>query len=227
MIYLLLLTLLLWLSFFYDICERKRNKVFWEGFVLMAFVLIAGLRWRLGIDTTRYLDTYYYEIPTIEKFSFEDYTLWNSPLYYLLCSMVKSMGGRFYIIQIIHSLFVNLLIFKYINKHSKNLFTCLFFYYVFCYLNYNMEIIRASFSIVICLFANDYIKDKMWFKGYALYIIAFLFHYQAIIAMLMPLLFFLKFDFKGVTILIAAFLLVTSPAYSWKIILNSSNLARR
>lgn len=204
MIYLLLLILLLWLSFYYDISGRKRNKVLWEGFALVAFVLIAGLRWRLGIDTTRYLDDFYYKVPSIDKFSFDDFTLWESPLYFLICSLVKSMGGRFFIIQIMHSLFVNVLIFKYIKKHSKYLFTCLFFYFVFCYFNYNMEIIRASFSIVICLFANDYIMDKKWLKGYALYIVAFLFHYQTIFAMLMPLLFFLKLDYKGIVILFAA-----------------------
>ena len=70
MIYLVILFLLLILSIHYDICEKTRNRVFWESLILLIFVLLAGLRWRLGIDTTRYLDTYYHDLPTIDKFSF-------------------------------------------------------------------------------------------------------------------------------------------------------------
>lgn len=204
MIYLVILFLLLILSIHYDICEKTRNRVFWESLILLIFVLLAGLRWRLGIDTTRYLDTYYHDLPTIDKFSFEDYPLMRSPLYYLLCSLVKTVGGRYYIIQIIESLFVNTLIFKYIKKHSSYFFTCLLFYFLIYYTIYNMETMRASFGIAICLFGNDYIKDRKWLKGYLLYLVAFLFHYQFLILLLLPLLSFIKLDFKGIIILFAA-----------------------
>jgi hypothetical protein len=68
-----------------------------------------------------------------------------------------------------------------------------------------METMRAGISIAICLFANDYILDKKWIKGYLLYLLALMFHPQTIVMFILPLLFFMRFDKKGIIILIMAF----------------------
>ena len=108
-------------------------------------------------------------------------------------------------VQLIQAAFVNILIFKYIKKHSKNIFTCVFFYFWMGYTGYTMEIMRGSMSIALCLFGNDYIIEKKWFKGYLLYALALCFHAQTIVLFLLPMLFFLRFNKLGILVLIGAY----------------------
>ena len=68
-----------------------------------------------------------------------------------------------------------------------------------------MEIMRGSMSIALCLFGNDYIIDKKWWKGYLLYFIALCFHAQTIVLFLLPAFFFLRFNKVGVLVLVGAF----------------------
>lgn len=207
MIYLSILVTLLFLSFYYDIKGKTKNRDFWYRFILLVFILISGLRWRLGVDTPNYLGDYYHVYPTIDNFSFEDYGVFSSPLFYLLISIIKTFGLRFYVVQIVHATIVNILIFKYFSKHSTYFFTCLFFYAITCYTTYNMEIMRASMGIVVSLFAYDYIIEKKWIKAYILFFIAFLFHPQFIIMFFFPLLFFLRFNKTGVVFLFISFMI--------------------
>ena len=111
MIYLIVLFLLIILSLRYDIQGKTKNFVFWYRIVLVVFILIAGLRWRLGVDTPNYLENFYYWHPTLDKFSFSEYGLGKDPFYVLINSIVKTLGGRFYIVQLIQASIVNVLIF--------------------------------------------------------------------------------------------------------------------
>ena len=205
MIYIIVILLILFLSFQYDISGKTRYREHWYWIILAIFILIAGLRWRIGIDTTRYLYGFYHGYPTLDNFSFKTYYVGRDPFFYLINAFVKSIGGRFYLFQLIHASFVNGLIFIYIKRHSSYIFTCVFFYAIMTYLNYNAEIMRGSMSIVICLFANDYFLEKKWLKGYLLLVIALMFHGQTIVLFFMPLFLFLRFNFIGIVTLVAAF----------------------
>ena len=205
MIYLIVIVLLLFLSFRYDINGKTKGRDEWYLAILIIFILIAGLRWRLGVDTPNYINSFYHRYPALEEFSFEDYPIGKDPFYVLINSIVISMGGRFYMVQIIQAAFVNTLIFKYVRKHSRYIFTSVFFYFLITYFNYNMEIMRGSMSIVICLFANDYVLEKKWVKGYLLYIIALFFHAQTVVLFLLPALFFMRMNKLGVAMLIGAY----------------------
>lgn len=206
MIYCAILFLLVCLSFQYDINGTKKGRDIWYGIMLMAFILVAGLRWRIGIDTPAYLYRFYHEYPPIDHFSWEDYPVGKDPFFILINSFVKTIGGRFYLVQLIQATIVNVLIFKFIKKHSKYIFTCLFFYAITCYTTYNMEIMRGGLSIVICLFANDYVLEKKWVKAYLLYILALMFHVQTLLLFFLPFLTFLKFNKCGIVVLCGAFL---------------------
>ena len=207
MIYIFVLLLLLFLSFHYDICGRKEHKNFWYFFVLVTFILIAGLRFRIGADTTNYIERFYHEYPDITKLSIDDFHLGSDPAFVLVNSFVKSLGGRFYVVQLIHALFINTMIFGYFKKHCSYIFTVIFFYFIYIYISFNMEIMRASTSIVICLYANDYIQEKKWIKGYFLYLVALSFHIQTLLLFILPPFFFLKFNKTGLCILSGAFFL--------------------
>lgn len=205
MLYISIFIILLYLSFRYDLMGAKTFKDFWYVFMLVVFILVAGLRYRLGEDTPNYLWGFYHKYPPLEKFSLSDFSIGSDPLWVLLNSIVKSIGGRFYHVQLIHATIINVLIFKYIKKHSSYIFTCLLFYAFCCYTNYNMQIMRASLSVVLCLFGNDYVLERKWFKGYVLYGIALFCHAQTILIFVLPFLFFMRLNAKGMLLLIFAF----------------------
>lgn len=207
MIYFLIICILLCLSFRFDVNGKISGKKFCYQFVMVIFIVLAGLRYRLGVDTTSYLYRFYHEYPSLSSYSWENFSIANDPLFVLLNSLIRFVGGRFFIVQFIHAAFVNIFIFLYIKKHSTHIFTCLLFYFIICYFNYNMEIMRGSMSIVLCLFANDYIIEKKWLKGLMLYLIACMFHAQTLLIILTPLLFFLRLNKRGILVLILSFLL--------------------
>lgn len=207
MIYLAILVLLMFLSFHYDVCGKKKNKEGWYLIVLWIFILFAGLRWRVGYDAIHYLHNFYHEYPSLSDFSFEEYYIGKDPFYVLLNSFVISIGGRFYMVQLIHAAFVNVLILNYFKRHSQYIFTCCVFYFLLSYISFSMEIMRASFSIVISLYAFDYFLDKKWVKGYALLLIALMFHAQTLALFLLPAFLFLRLNRKGLLMLIGAYLL--------------------
>ena len=157
MIYLFILIGLLSLTIVYDIGAHKTNKSMWIRIAFFVFVVLAGFRYRIGVDTINYLYSFYHQIPSFSNFErsyFEDYA--QEPLFTLLEVIVKSIFGRFYVMQIVQALFVNLLIFKYIIKHSRYVFCCFLLYFVWIYPTYIAEEMRASMSVAICLYANDY-----------------------------------------------------------------------
>ena len=194
MIYILIAVLILFCSFRYDICGKTKGRDLMYYMIMFMLIMTAGLRFRLGIDTPNYIEHFYHDIPTFDRLTLDDIGIGAKPLWVLLNSFVLTIGGRFFIVQLIQSAFVNVLLFKYIKRHTRYIFVSLFFYYVCMYLGYNMVAMKAAMSIVVCLYANDYVLEKKWAKGYFLYTIGVLFHPQAIIIMLLPLFLRLKFN---------------------------------
>ena len=189
----------------YDIKGDHVNREFWFNFVLIVLVLISGLRYRVGADTINYVYSYYHEIPLLSDFPSGDSSGFE-PLFLLMNSIVKSLGGRFYIVQILQALFVNGIVLFYIKKHSPYLFSCILLYCFYCYPYYNFEEMRASMSVALCLYGNDFFLEKKWIKGGTLYLIGAFFHYSTVLLLITPLLLFLRFNLIGYSFLIFTFL---------------------
>lgn len=204
MIYFTYILLLFFLVFHYDIRRKTKCKDTWYVGLCVATILIAGLRYRLGVDTIQYIDFFYHEVPYLGDFQNADKIVLWEPLYFFINSIVKSLGGKFYVVQLIQASIVNLLIFKYIKKHSDYVFMCVLFYFIWLFFSFTMEEMRASISVAICLFGNDYFLERKRMKGFLLYAVAFLFHNSTIILFITPFLLFLKFNLWG-----SLFLVVT------------------
>ena len=202
MIYIIIIFALLILLYQYDIRGYRWNRNLWYNVVLITFILTAGLRYRLGIDTPTYIYDYFHDTPTLSELEIKNLTLGDYPLWKILNSLGRSLNLKFFIIQLIESTFVNILIFRYIKKHSSYIFTCIFFYFIWMYASYNMEAMKAGFSMTICLYANDYILEKKWQKGIILFAIATLFHPSTLLIAAVSFLTFLKFDYKGIIFLL-------------------------
>lgn len=206
MIYIFTLLFLLILICRYDINGIKTNRIFWYRCILLLLIAIAGLRYRLGADTPNYLYKYYHYTPYITGLKLSDLSYDSEPLYKIVVSFFRSLGLRFYVFQIFHSSFINILLFIYIRRHCRYIFTCVLFYFIWMYVFYNMEEMRASLSVVVCLYANDYFLKKKWLKGYSLILIGCMFHKSTYALLLMPFFYgFLHFNGIGLAFLMASF----------------------
>lgn len=206
MIYLIVILILIFFIIRYDINSIKEGRDSCYYFVLVILILIAGLRWRLGSDTPNYMYLYYHETPVLGNYLKDGISI-KYPLWILLNSVVLSLGGKFFLVQIIHAIFVNTLYFKYIKKHSPYIFTCAMFYFVWMFTNQNMETMKASMAIVVCLYGNDYMVNKKWLKGFLLYFVGCLFHISAALLLITPFVLFLKFNIVGVISFVLAYII--------------------
>ncbi len=205
MVYIVIIIILLLLSYKYDIKGENGNKKFCSRVIVAIFILLAGMRYRLGVDTTRYLYKFYHDVPYLWELTEDNFYFGSDPLFMLLNSVVLSLGGRFFIVQFLQSAFVNILLYKYLKRHTSYVITSLFFYFIWQYYGYNMEEMRASMALVVCLFGNDYCIEKKWGKAILLYVIASLFHISAVVCIMTPLLLWLRFDFKGLIVCVLIF----------------------
>lgn len=188
MIYLAVIILLFYFIYQFDIKGKTANRNLCYNTILLFLTLIAGLRYRLGVDTTAYLQSFYHDIPYLWNLTLDDLSITSEPLWTLLNSIIRSIGGRWYIVQLIQAAFVNILVFNYFKKHSKYIFSCVIFYFIWMFPEYTMEEMRASISVVICLYSYDYFSDKHWGIGYMLMIIACLFHRSTFALLITPFL---------------------------------------
>ena len=205
MIYLIVLFLLLLLSIRYDINGRIKGSKQWYIMIQIILIIIAGLRFRFGLDTISYLYNFYNVFPSLGDLDFTRLdTFRYEPLWVLLNSTVKTLGGKFYIVQLIQASIVNILVFKYFKKHSEYPFLCVTLFFIIDYCYFCMMIMRNAVAIVICLFANDYVLEKKWKKAFLLFSIAFLFHYSTILFILAtPFLLWLRLNKKGIIVILS------------------------
>ena len=206
MIYFIFLLLLLVLSIRYDINGKTKYRDHWYNAVLVILILIAGLRFRLGEDTINYLYFFYYDTPVLKDVSFD--TFLNSgqpPLWILMNSIVKTFGGKFFIVQLIQAMIVNTLILKYFKKHSSYPFACVTLFFFWRYQWYSMVVMKAAIALSIILYANDFFLKKKKKKGFLLILIATGFHQSSIVLLIIPFLVFLRFNRLGVLILICTY----------------------
>ena len=193
------------LLYYYDYKGYKKNRELWYKVILVLFILIAGLRYRIGIDTVRYLYDYYHDTPTLYSLKFDDLNIAKNPLWIILNSFFYTLGAKYFMVQLVESAFVNILIFKYVKKHTSYIFTSVLLYFLWMYASYSFEAMKAGFSMALCLFANDYFLDRKWAKFVFISLLAFLFHPSSIIITFFSCFTFLKLNKVGLLILCVTF----------------------
>ena len=117
MIYFVILILLIVLTLIFDFRKTKikDNGIYY--FVLFIFVLISGLRWKVGGDTLAY-HSGFESIPPLNglaKYIARSSYTWE-PLFTLSLSLVKTFTKEFWVFQLIHAIFINTVIFRFIKK---------------------------------------------------------------------------------------------------------------
>ena len=213
MLYIIILFYILFLIWKYDVRRLTNDKWMHYGIVLLIFILVAGLSYRLGVDSLRY-EFYFYD-------SFE-YT-WDGlfkhmtkshgePLFVLTNLLVKDSFGEFFVSRLIMSVLYHSVFFWFVRKHSSAPFTTLFLYAIFQYFNFNFQVVRETMAVACFLIGLDgLIRPKPNYIRYVCSVVlAMGFHHFAFIAIFFPLFFGMKPGYFYLISLIVLFLVGSS-----------------
>lgn len=215
MIYFIVTFILIFFSYHFDYRNQKKGKQAAYYIVILMFILVAGLRYRIGVDSIRY-EAQYLSLPTfIELLSFDFSSVRAEPGYVILNSIARSFSDSFVAMQFLHATFVNIAILHFFKTHTTKIFSAslLYFIFPFMYLNYMCEVMRESCAVVCFLTGWIYFKKRQWLKYYFFAILATLFHVSGFVTLFLPLLYlpglrsFFVLDKRMIFVLITTFLI--------------------
>ena len=117
MIYLLILALILFCVWRYDLLEEtERKEVFYWG-ICVIFILLAGLRYEIGIDTRMYMKSWEFYPDFWNMHWFEDISRFQEkasglnrfqPGWVLYCMIIRSISEDFTLLQIVTALLLGI-----------------------------------------------------------------------------------------------------------------------
>lgn len=192
MIYLIILIILIYFTYQYDYKSKKANRIKAYYFVLFLLIIVAGFRYRIGLDTIRYESAFRW-IPTLWELKWDTFKNNNyDPFYLILSSFAKSISSDFWVMQTIQAILVNTIIFSFIKKYTSHIFFAVLLYYVFLYLNFMCEVMREACAVSMFLLGYKYFVKEKWLPYYLFCTAAFLFHSSAILLFLIPILKWLR-----------------------------------
>lgn len=177
MIYFVIFAYLFVLGFLYDICGHERHRMFHSFFALALLVLVSGFRYRVGSDTVVYMDDYKY-VHDLWHLDCSDFvnTIYD-PAWILLTSIIRTVDGDFWVVQLIVSLFQIGVFAYFIQKVCPSIkFMMFVFYYLFQYTLQNMEVLRESMALSFFLFGVLALNENKLIKYSLFAIMAFMCH---------------------------------------------------
>lgn len=193
MIYIILFVIFFLLSIIYDYYGVKKNKIYAYWLSVFILIIVAGFRYRVGLDSIR-LEEWYRSCPNIFELStdliFADRRF--QPLWIILCSLLKTITPDYVLLQFVQSALVNILIFNFIKKKTAYIFSAVLIYFFLAYLLFNFEIMRESLAVAISLYAVLNLEKKKWAKFLILSLVAFQIHVSAFIILIFPLIYNVK-----------------------------------
>ena len=177
-------------------------------FLLILFVLVAGLRFRVGGDSLGYMDDFA-ALPTLSQL--RDFDFKNAlydPLWYIFNAIIKSIYDDFTFFQLVEATIVNSIVFWAIKKYSRYKYWTLLFYFIMYYLYFNMEILRESLALCVFLLSIPFLLKKRWLLYYLSALVAFQFHSSSIVLFFIPFL-YRPLKIKYYVLLISLLLVLT------------------
>ncbi|WP_209329491.1 EpsG family protein [Lunatimonas salinarum] len=213
MIYLAIFFLLLSLAYVVDFRGHRLNSNLWYRILLVIFVAVSGLRYKVGGDTHAYMD-FFEDYPFIYDLKFEDFIFNNfDPLWLVISSLSKSIVNDFFFFQLLHSFFINVVMFSFINKNTQYRFSAVLIYFLFFFIYFNTEIMRESLAICFFLLAYPYFRSQKWGGYLILSVIAFLFHSSAFVLFVFPF-------FRNLRLTFLSFVFISTTIFGLYMIIN-------
>lgn len=210
MIYVFVVLGLFWFIYIYDYKGCRKDKLLWYNIMMIIFVVIAGFRYRLGIDTVNYEDEFYRE-----TLYFSEWNLSNIFLeadtdsgYLMYTSLMKSLFGSWEVAQFLIALFVNVVVFRFLYKNTIYPFVAILLYFCSLYYDLNFETLRQALALSFFLLGYKYLMENKYLKYYIFVILSILFHKVALLTLFFPFIKTLKVNVCTVVFLIFCFFLL-------------------
>jgi len=175
---------------------KKPISSFLKYFFLIFLIIFIGTRYNIGGDWDNYFNFFY----SFESRKFELFTL--DLLFYLLNYIVYNLGLSIYFLNTLTGLICIYCIVKYVNQlHNPNLALIISIPYIIfvVVMGYN----RQGIALCILIYSLTFLKESKNLKFFILVLIASLFHFTAIIYII---LLFLSLKRKILSILLGLIL---------------------
>lgn len=185
----------------YDCNISHHRKSTWLWIIIYLYlVLLMGLRFEVGGDTLSYMGWFPWAKDT-ENWKLIDPMSPYEPGFTLIAAFVKTFGGEFYHLQLIHAIILNTGVFYFISKNTKYRFAGLLMAFLTYYVYFSTEILRESIAILIFILNYQAFVKRQWRKYYLGLIFCIFFHLSSSFLIFLPLVRNLRFN--------KAFILVT------------------
>lgn len=176
------------MSYHYDYLGKKSYKWCYFYFVLIILIQLTGFRFRIGLDTIRY-ESHFIDTPNFFNLNSSEFQESNhEPLYLILSALAKTISSEFWVLQVLQSILVNTIVFRFIRLNTKNVFLGVLLYYICLYLNFNCEVMREACAVSMLLLGWEYLKKDKILPFAVFCIIACGFHISGILLLIIPIL---------------------------------------
>lgn len=177
----------------YDLSDHSRGKrLLWVALYLY-LVLLMGLRFEVGGDTLTYMSWFTWAHSLAKWEPFNPANVFE-PGFTFICACVKSLGGEFYHLQIVHAIIINSCLFFFISKNTKYWFSALLVAFLTYYIYFSTEILREAIAIFIFVLNFKSFEERRWGRFYLGVVCCIFFHLSASFLLVLPLLSRLKFN---------------------------------
>ena len=181
MLYTFSLLFCLFIAIWYDILGQSKYKNTWYHILLFCFIAISALQFQVGTDIPHYMKEYkQFDVDNF-KFSdlFEGGEDRRQPGWILLMYVCRFFTEEFVFFKIIQAMFLNIAVFSFFRRETKNVFLCIFLYALISYLVLNFNLLRQSFALGFTLYGYTYLRNKQIAKYLLCVFAAFMFHNSA------------------------------------------------
>lgn len=188
MTYLLVLLVILYGVYSFDIRHKIDYKDRYYHFVLVILILVSGLGYRMGGDGIAYIIEYpQYKLD--DGFSWDALNVYSGrqPGWVLLCKLCRFITEDYWLFKMVQSILYNSMVFYGLKKLTTHRFTAILFYFVLIYFDTNFQILRQALAMGLFLVAIPCYLNKNWIKYYLLIVLAIAFHEAAIVCLLFPI----------------------------------------
>ena len=187
MVYIILILLLSFLTYYYDYRNNLRGRTFWIGIIGIVFILMGTLHYRVGTDTIGY-EKFYNNLSPLNYLTESDISSSRfAPGFIILASFTKLFSPDMVLLNFIQSTFVCGVAIWFLKRHTQKIFFALLMFFVFCYFLLIFEQIREAIAVGIFLIACQYFEKRKWLIWYVLSYLAMMFHTSATMMLVLPL----------------------------------------
>jgi len=196
MIYLVIIAIILYGVFAFDLSNRRNEQLF--KLILVIMTLLSAFSYMMGTDIYNYMTAfeYDYRISGI-KVNFFEYDR-IQPGWALLNIVCYNFFHSFTALKIIHATILNVGFYIFVKKTNAPRFVFLLLYFCLMYYQLDYNILRESLAIGFFLMAIPCLAEKKWVKYYIFAFLAYMFHSAAIVIFILPLLTFIKYKNKNI-----------------------------